>query len=224
MIQIKMNRKILVHSRSQTSKRLNTDSNISRGSRKVRLLPVSPRPFRAVKLNLFGESYLTSLQDKIDNFSNLSCLQQDITGICNLTEIDNREIEVTVFYRSNEYSTPSTYQRAINSLKKNQWKGAIEEELNSMEINKVWTIVDRNQTPNIIENRWAFKIKPAYDNIPERFKARLVAKGFEQNNISDRDDTYAPVAKFGTVRLILALAVSCNMIFKFQHDIRTNEC
>jgi hypothetical protein len=63
---------------------------------------------------------------------------------------------------------------------------------------------------NIIDSKWVYKIKKNADVTIDRYKVRLVAKGFNQMYGIDYKDTFRPVVKAATIRLILSIAVSHN--------------
>jgi hypothetical protein len=72
--------------------------------------------------------------------------------------------------------------------------------------NDAWELVDRPPGKNIVSCKWLFKIKHDANGNIVKFKARLVARGFSQAYGMDYFETYAPVAKLSTYRVIFALA------------------
>jgi len=100
---------------------------------------------------------------------------------------------------------PQTLTDALNSPEKDKWKPAWEAELTSLAKNKTWVIEPLPAGRTAIGCRWLFRKKG-----DGRYKVRLVAKGFSQKPGIDYDETYAPVAKFTTIRVLLALSCESN--------------
>lgn len=101
---------------------------------------------------------------------------------------------------------PKSYLQAMKSDDRDLWNKAIEDEMDALNRNKTWDVVNRLKYYNIIGSNWVFKIKYKVDGSINRYKARLVAKGFSQQPGTDYDDTYAPVVRYNSLRLLLALA------------------
>jgi hypothetical protein len=101
---------------------------------------------------------------------------------------------------------PRTAREALNSAQSQQWAEAIDEEIAQLEKAKAWEIVKFPAGANVLKSRYVFKTK--HDNNHEimRYRARFVAKGNTQVFSIDYTDTFAPVVKLTTLRLILALA------------------
>lgn len=103
------------------------------------------------------------------------------------------------------------------------WKAAIEDELKSLDENETWELIPKSELPankKCVNSRWVLKVKYHANGNIERYKARLVAQGFTQISGIDYNETFAPVVKFSSVRIIIALAVKRNLRIS-QFDIKT---
>ena len=115
---------------------------------------------------------------------------------------------------------PRTYQEALNSSYRDDWLTAIRNELASLIKAHTWRYVQRPSTANLVGCRWVFKIKRDKDGNMHKFKARLVAQGFTQVYGIDYAETYAPVARYTSIRLIIALAAHYDWELH-QMDVKT---
>ena len=108
---------------------------------------------------------------------------------------------------STNHDVHTMYEEAVNHpTYGEEWRRAIQSELESMDKNHAWDMVKPPSGVNIVDSKWIFAIKRDANNEIVRFKARLVARGFSQAYGVDFWDTFAPVAKLTTYRLIFALA------------------
>ena len=105
------------------------------------------------------------------------------------------------------YEEPQTLQEAINHpTHGKQWEEAIQYEYKSLIDNQTWKLVPLPEGRPIVGCKQIFRYKLGADGTIQRFRARLVAKGFTQTYGVDYNETFAPVAKLPSLRLLLAIA------------------
>ena len=115
---------------------------------------------------------------------------------------------------------PKTYKEAMSSRDSIFWKDAINEEMNSIMFNHTWELVDLPPRSKAIGFKWVFRKKYHTDSTLNTFKARLVAKGYRQKKGIDYFDTYAPVARITSIRILFALA-SIHDLYVHQMNVKT---
>ena len=97
---------------------------------------------------------------------------------------------------------PLKVDEALDDL---DWVMAMQEELNNFTRNEVWSLVERPKQ-NIIGTKWVFRNKQDENGVITRNKARLVAQGFTQIEGLDFGETYAPVVRLESIRILFAYA------------------
>ncbi|KAG2781707.1 hypothetical protein PC111_g24517 [Phytophthora cactorum] len=105
-----------------------------------------------------------------------------------------------------DLSEPSTFQEAVNGPDQVHWRKAIRAELKSMRLRGVFRAAKLPNGQRVIGTKWVFKIKRKADGSIEKYKARLVAKGFKQKYGIDYTETFSPVVKYVTLRMVIAMA------------------
>ena len=130
-----------------------------------------------------------------------------------------------IFENSSEFALssingPKSFKSAMNSNNAENWQIAVNDELESIYKNNVWQIVNKPENCNVISTRWVFVKKMDKDGKLQKYKARLVARGFEQVYGVDYHETFAPVVRFTSIRLIMSIAINLNM-YIHQMDVKT---
>jgi hypothetical protein len=98
---------------------------------------------------------------------------------------------------------PSSFEEA-NKLQ--VWKDVMLEEYMYILKNNVWNIVSRPKDKSMVSSKWIYKIKNVADGSVEKFKARFLARGFTQKEEIDYEDAFSLVARYTSIRTIIALA------------------
>ena len=107
---------------------------------------------------------------------------------------------------STDLSEPLTYEAAVSGPDQVHWRKAIHAELESMRLRGVFRAAKLPNGQRAIGTKWVFKIKRKADGSIEKYKARLVAKGFKQQYGIDYTETFSPVVKYVTLRMVIAIA------------------
>lgn len=115
---------------------------------------------------------------------------------------------------------PMTYKEAMKRTDGHKWEAAMRDELDSIHRNHTWDLVKMPAGRAAINSGWVLKRKRDAKGNVIRYKARLVAKGYSQQKGIDYTETFAPVAKFSSIRLLLALAAHHDWDIH-QMDVKT---
>ncbi|KAK1607850.1 hypothetical protein QYE76_031523 [Lolium multiflorum] len=111
---------------------------------------------------------------------------------------------------------PTTFRQAMQDPR---WRTAMAEEHQALIDNGTWSLVPRPPQANIVTGKWIFRQKFHSDGSLARYKARWVVRGFSQRPGIDYDETFSPVVKPATIRLVLHIAVSSSWPIR-QLDVK----
>ena len=110
-------------------------------------------------------------------------------------------------------------KKVEEALQDENWVESIHEELNQFVRNDVWELAPRPKGVNVIGTKWIFKNKINEDKEIIRNKSRLVAQGYTQVEGVDFDESFAPVARLESIRILMSIASIMN--FKlYQMDVK----
>jgi len=101
---------------------------------------------------------------------------------------------------------PRTIHEARSRPDWPDWNRGIQKELRRLESAGTWRVVPRPEGVNVVGSKWVFRVKKDAAGNATEHKARLVAQGYTQVPGVDYFDTFAPVAKLVSLRIVLSLA------------------
>ncbi|XP_028769507.1 uncharacterized protein LOC114726965 [Neltuma alba] len=184
------------------------------------------------EVNIDTEQHVEGIDRPIQNSKSPTWLND---YVCLGDTVDSNQGKVKCRYPLHEYITyahvsadyknyllstdtvvePYSFEHAAKDPK---WMTAMREEMQALEQNHTWDIVDNPKGKRAIGCKWVFKVKYNSDGSVERYKARLVAKGYSQQEGIDYFETFSSVVKMVTVRCILTLA-AMHCWHLFQMDV-----
>ncbi|KAF0727747.1 hypothetical protein Ae201684_014263 [Aphanomyces euteiches] len=115
---------------------------------------------------------------------------------------------------------PSTMREMLSSQEVNEWKQAMDEEYQALIDNRVWRLSELPTGRKALKSKWIWKVKYLPNGEVERFKARLCIKGFLQIAGVDFTDTFAPVLRLESLRVLCGLVAILGLETKHL-DIKT---
>ena len=115
---------------------------------------------------------------------------------------------------------PQSFKEDVSGPEAPLWKEAINSEVESILHNHTWEMVDLPPSCKPIGYKWIFKKKmKAYGSI-DKYKARLVIKGYRQKEGLYYFDTYSPVTRITSIRMLIAIVALYNLEIH-QMDVKT---
>lgn len=115
---------------------------------------------------------------------------------------------------------PLCYKEAVSHVDSDKWKKAMDNEIQSLKNNYTWILCQLPNGRKPINCKWVYKVKRTSDGNIQKYKARLVACGYSQKFGIDYKETFSPVARLESIRIILSIAASENM--EISHfDVQT---
>jgi len=150
----------------------------------------------------------SSDSDELDSL-NPSASAAPRYNLCGRSVVDESDAHVSYAYAAipiDDIVEPTTYKQAVESPLCDKWKTAMEDEIQSLEDNNTWDIVNVPSDQHVLKGRWVYKVKRDAHGQVSRYKARWVVKGYKQQFDIDYDQTFVSVVKLQMYKTLFALA------------------
>ncbi|CAI7793640.1 unnamed protein product [Closterium sp. NIES-53] len=111
--------------------------------------------------------------------------------------------------------------QALTGPHSKEWRKAMDAETKALESRDTWVLVDLAAIKGrrILSSKWVFRVKTAANGMIERFNARWVVRGYDQRHGIEFDQTFAPVSRHTSVRILLAIAAARHLPLR-QFDVK----
>ncbi|WZY94100.1 hypothetical protein YC2023_066429 [Brassica napus] len=136
-------------------------------------------------------------------YYNAQAVEHPSQAVCSFAEFP--EEHMVFMCNLDENEIPRSYEEA---MKHKVWRDSVGDERDAMIRNDTWYESDLPKGKKAVSSRWIFTIKYLANGEIDRRKTRLVARGFTQTYGEDYIDTFAPVAKLHTIRIVLSIATN----------------
>ena len=118
-----------------------------------------------------------------------------------------------------QHDIPDSYEEAIASPQASEWQSAMKKELESLCNNDTWDVVELPKGERAVGAKWVYTVKLDHLNNVIKYKARYVAKGYTQRWSIDYYQTFAPMARLSTIRVLLQICVQNVLNILHQMDV-----
>jgi hypothetical protein len=172
----------------------------------------TPRRPKATAIN---ESPRSTLDDYRDRHVNKRSALPDFSLDC-----DDGPMDVYCLMADTEDERASRYDQIMKSKESDKWFKAMKEEVDSIKAQGTWDLTELPEGMKAIGSRWIFKRKKNSEGAVERYKVRFCAKGFTQVESVDFTETFAPVAKMYSIRVVLSMVTTYDLELQ-QADVDT---
>ncbi|CAI7845877.1 unnamed protein product [Closterium sp. NIES-53] len=114
---------------------------------------------------------------------------------------------VTAVHGTEIPKEPATVQQALGGEHREKWREAMDNELKALKERKTWKVVPIGvaQNKSVLTRKWVFRVKTKADATIDKFKVRRVVRGFDQEHGRDFLETFAPVSRHTSLRILLAI-------------------
>lgn len=152
-----------------------------------------------------------------DELGNLDAYLDSLPEELSEGSVEEVQEQVALFVDSEE---PMSFKEATNGPDSREWKASMQSEYDSLMKNQTWVLAELPAGRKPITCKWVYKVKRDSNGKVERYKSRLVARGFTQREGIDFFETFSPVARLDSIRVVLAL-VSEQKWQMVHVDVRT---